>query len=616
MSILGRLGLFFFGAIGTFAWAPFYHPEVLALSLSFLMLQLFRSETVRQGFWNGWFWGWGLFVGSLFWVSESLFVDPSRFLWIWPFSTFGLPAFLALYIGIPSALSVWVRGKDLMRPRAGAFCLTFFITMSVFEGIRGSVLTGFPWNLWAYVWGNMLPIAQSASFIGSYGLGLITLILMGLPVWGFLAFSQSPWRGGLIGLGVGLTGLGSLYFFGHHILHTSPTALDKSCVVRIIQPNFSQKEKENASFFATHLDKLLSLSSMPSSMRSDSGKLLEPTYVIWPESSLPWMLTPATQSTTASLLAIPKKSIVTGCVFRGAKKLWNSLYFVRPRPSKPIRRNILKELLHTDISEFNILREIPELDVSNSSLFKDILPPHTAKNYSKVLYHKVHLLPFGEYVPFQESLRLLFPEKWLRRLTPGTIGFSKGKEHRTIELEGLPSFSPLICYEVVFPGNVTAKNAPRPQWLLNITNDAWFGVTHGPHQHFASAQFRAIEEGLALVRVANTGISGVVDGKGRILNSIGLEQQGILDFYLPQPFEETFFTRHHHLPWIFFLTFLSLLTLLWRCRKNASSCRNHYAFLFCETSYSLKTLPEVLWKWKSVRQEKGSALHEIKANNS
>jgi apolipoprotein N-acyltransferase len=150
------------------------------------------------------------------------------------------------------------------------------------------------------------------------------------------------------------------------------------------------------------------------------------------------------------------------------------------------------------------------------------------------IYDKSHLVPFGEFMP----LRSLIP---FQKLTEGS-DFSSGPGLVTMEIAGVPPFSPLICFEAIFPGHVVARAAPRPDWLVNLTNDSWFGTATGPYQHFATARLRAIEEGLPLVRVADTGISAVVDGVGRVLGTIGLDRRGVLDSALPAPLPPTLFS--------------------------------------------------------------------------
>jgi apolipoprotein N-acyltransferase len=153
----------------------------------------------------------------------------------------------------------------------------------------------------------------------------------------------------------------------------------------------------------------------------------------------------------------------------------------------------------------------------------------------RATFDKFHLVPFGEYVPI----------RWIPgvdRIAPGESDFTPGPGPVTVELPGFPPVSPLICYEVIFPGEVTQPGR-RPQWLLNLTNDAWFGLSTGPHQHFAAARLRAVEEGLPLVRVANTGISGVVDAHGRVLAKLELGAEGVIDAALPNALPATPFAR-------------------------------------------------------------------------
>jgi apolipoprotein N-acyltransferase len=146
-------------------------------------------------------------------------------------------------------------------------------------------------------------------------------------------------------------------------------------------------------------------------------------------------------------------------------------------------------------------------------------------------------VPFGEYVPFH--LRELFD---LSKVTPGSADFSAGPGPATLAVDSLPPFSPLICYEAIFPEEVVAAGR-RPAWLLNVTNDGWFGISSGPHQHFISARFRAVEQGLPLVRAANTGISAVVDPYGRILGMLALGRSGVIDAPLPVALPETIYGR-------------------------------------------------------------------------
>jgi apolipoprotein N-acyltransferase len=174
-------------------------------------------------------------------------------------------------------------------------------------------------------------------------------------------------------------------------------------------------------------------------------------------------------------------------------------------------------------------------------------------------YDKVHLVPFGEYIPFHKELPPL----------TGLIGrgsFEKGDSFTTITLPGLPGFSPLICYEAIFPAEVVGPGT-RPAWLLNVTNDAWFGTSSGPYQHLASARLRSVEEGLPMIRAANTGVSAVIDGYGRILASLEMEREGVIDHVLPPARAETVYARWHDWTLLTLLAILALFVALARPKR-------------------------------------------------
>jgi apolipoprotein N-acyltransferase len=178
------------------------------------------------------------------------------------------------------------------------------------------------------------------------------------------------------------------------------------------------------------------------------------------------------------------------------------------------------------------------------------------------LYDKVHLVPFGEYLPFQDLLESL----GLQQLTKQRGGFLAGDRHRLIAVPGAPMALPLICYEIIFPGEVAPKG-DRPGWIVNVTNDGWFGISTGPYQHFHQARVRAIEEGLPLVRAANTGISAVVDPLGRVINSLALGSEGVIDAPLPRPVEPPVYTRFGDTP-AAILVFVAFMVVIFRRSRS------------------------------------------------
>jgi apolipoprotein N-acyltransferase len=177
----------------------------------------------------------------------------------------------------------------------------------------------------------------------------------------------------------------------------------------------------------------------------------------------------------------------------------------------------------------------------------------------RIFYHKQHLVPFGEYMPGRAWLSKILPSRWLQKVTPGFQDLSFGDISPVCQVEGLPPLIMMICYEAIFPPRRIHQGCTKAQWILNVTNDAWFGMSHGPYQHLASAQFRAIEDGLPLVRVANTGVSAVFDGLGRPLISLGLNQRGVLDTRLPCPLAN--YRSYQNVLQIFLILWLGGLSL-------------------------------------------------------
>jgi apolipoprotein N-acyltransferase len=284
--------------------------------------------------------------------------------------------------------------------------------------------------------------------------------------------------------------------FGAIRLASHATAFVDGVRLRIMQPNLQQDVKFNYSAKQQVLDRYISLSDRATGPQS--AGLRDVTHLIWPESAFPFFLTrePDALAQIAAMLP-PGTVLITGAVRAPAtaetgpiKRAYNSVYAI---------------------------------DHSGSILS---------------VYDKVHLVPFGEYLPFQPLLERL----GLEQLTKVQGGFIAGSRRRTMTVPGAPPLLPLVCYEAIFPDEAVPAGE-RPGWLLNVTNDGWFGISTGPYQHFQQARLLAIAEGLPLVRAANTGISAVVDPLGRIVRSLTLGSEGIIDAGLPQPIAPTLYAR-------------------------------------------------------------------------
>jgi apolipoprotein N-acyltransferase len=273
-------------------------------------------------------------------------------------------------------------------------------------------------------------------------------------------------------------------------------------IVRLVQPNIPQREKWRRDSAEKHLRHLIEMSRRPGFEHLAA--------VVWPETAVPFTVQPDSPILPVLAAAVPPG----GYLLAGAERTtaqwsdgaWNSL-----------------------------------LAIDGSGAIRG----H---------YDKVHLVPLGEYIPFHKQLGFL----------SGLVGrgsFEEGIGHVTLDLPGLPAFAPVICYEAIFPGEIVGPG-PRPRWILNITNDAWFGVSSGPYQHLASARMRTIEEGLPMLRAANTGVSAVIDAYGRVIESLDMEREGVIDHAIPAARSLTPYGRWHDWTLVVLLAVLGLLTAL------------------------------------------------------
>ncbi len=469
------------GAGASLALAPFHFVPILLVSFTLLIWLLDGVRTIagwrglRAAAAIGWWFGFGFFLSGLYWVGFALTVDAESFGHFIPVAVLALPAGLAVFCAIATMLAKpgWSQGP--------ARILLLALCWSGSEWLRGHIFTGFPWNLIGYTWSAdfapLLAVMQSASVIGVYGLGLITVALAALPA--VLADGKLRTRPVLIPLLCGVALLTGMAAYGFARLAQIEPGDVAGVRLRIVQPNIAQAAKwqpeQRAAIFRTLID----LSATPSP--------LPPTHIIWPEAATPFFLL----QSEAALAQMARLVPATGAVITGA-----------PRMGSATRAN--------------------DPSIHNSVLVVD------GDGGVPAYYDKAHLVPFGEYLPFPE----IFAAVGLKKLTVDLGSFASGPGPQTLIAPGLPPFSPLICYEAIFPGGVVDAGN-RPAWLLNVTNDAWFGDTSGPQQHLAQARMRAVEQGLPLVRAANTGISAVIDAYGRSKNQLALNRQGIIDSALP-----------------------------------------------------------------------------------
>ena len=441
------------------------------------------SASPSAAFSAGWWMGFGYFIAGLWWVGSALLVDAGKFAWALPLAVVALPAALAVFpaAGFALARLLWSPGPLRI------FALAFGLGMA--EWARGLLFTGFPWNDLGMALGVNLALAQTASLVGLHGLTFLTIAIFAAPA---TLWRVSESRLNLTPTIVAALALVLMAAFGGLRLMSPPSATMPGVKLRLIQPNIAQND---ASFGPEKKQAILrryfDLSERATS--PDRSGVRDVTHLIWPESAFPFILSrdPQALSEIVDFLG-SGATLITGAA--------------RREDGSPPRY-------------FNSIEIIGRGGLSAQH------------------YDKQHLVPFGEYMP----LASLLDRTHITQLVDIPGGFEPGSGPRILHVPGLPDAMPLVCYEAIFPiefGGLMS-GADRPTWLLNVTDDAWFGLTPGPYQHFAQARLRAIELGVPLVRDANSGISAVLDGFGREIALAPLGAEGVLDAELPEALAPT-----------------------------------------------------------------------------
>ncbi|MBL8628115.1 MAG: apolipoprotein N-acyltransferase [Rhodospirillaceae bacterium] len=501
------------GAASTLAMPPWHVVPLLWVTVPLLLWMLDSCKTARSAMVIGWSFGFGHFAVGLNWIANAFYVDADTH------GAFAIPA----VAGLCAIFGVYIAVVTLIvhrLPRAPRYVRAFGFAlawMSV-EWVRGWLFTGFPWNPMGSVWAAWPEMIQITTLFGTLGLGLFTLIAAAAV---FVFTAPATTKHERI-FGLAPTALLIVFgLYGAVRLYDRDVPMVPDVNLRLVQPNIAQADKWRPGLREQHFMDHVRLSA--------STGVEGVTHVIWGEAAVAFALDrdEVRRAIAVSMLS-PGATLITGVPrvatgANGIEEIFNSMLVVR----------------------------------SDASV--------------AALYDKTHLVPFGEYLP----LRGLIP---FRKLTEGTMDFSAGHGRTTLSIDNAPPFSPLICYEAIFSGEVTGPptaDGQRPQWLLNITNDSWFGDTSGPRQHLAEAQLRAVEEGLPLIRVANTGISAVIDPYGRVLGRIALNTRGTLDSPLPQAAEgRTLFSRTGQ--WGPIVLILLGIVFLWEAERRRRAAAQHF----------------------------------------
>jgi len=487
LSLLAGLG-------AALAFPPFgFLPGLLGYGLMMALADAADADKpLKSAFWRGWLAGTLYFLIATWWVAEAFMVDAANQGWMAPFAVGLLAAGLGLFWGGAAALYRWLRPSGLLRPLvfAGAFCLL--------EWLRGHILTGFPWDLAGESWKAGSAPSQAAALVGAYGLSWITVALAATPA--LIVETDVRRTQAALGLGV-VAALAALYGLGELRLSGARPPAAHAPMVRVVQADVNQESKYDPAMFRSIVSRYVALTNRPAARAPD--------IVVWPEGSVP-EASDLDYVTDGDLV----HDAVAG-VLKPGQTLLTGAYRVAGTTQSPIYYNTLLAL-----------RAAPG-GVALTGV-----------------YDKFRLVPFGEYLPLQGILGPI----GFQKLVHVGDGFSPGPRPGVIRPPGVPIVQPLICYESLYPGFTregAARSGTRAAWIANVSNDAWFGRTYGPVQHLNLASYRAIEEGLPLVRATPTGVSAVIDAYGRIRPGAMLGQgvAGVIDAPLPPALRPTLFSR-------------------------------------------------------------------------
>ncbi|MAI06167.1 MAG: apolipoprotein N-acyltransferase [Alphaproteobacteria bacterium TMED87] len=508
-----------FGSLTVLSMQPWGIFPIIWLTIPSFLILLDCSKNYKNSFLTAWFFGLGYFGLSFFWITNAFYVDEKMYGIIAIPAVLILSAGFAIYIGIIGLLlhsyqtEISKKTNTKSNPENKLIALWYKLILfaslwAIIEWFRGWLFTGFPWNPIGNIWANISYPSQSVSIFGIYGLSLVTVLSASSPSF-FINGDKAKSRYKFIFIIICNLPLILLSSWGIFRVHNADLTYVDNINLRLVQPNITQKEKWVPKLRRKHIEKLV----MMSNHEADGI-----THVIWPEAAVTYALNRNKPLLEYILLSFPNDTkLITGS------------------PRTEINRN---------------------LNTSYNSLY-------VISNFGvEAVYDKVHLVPFGEYTPsfvnFFGFNKLIY--------TAGQ-GFKHGKDRLPISLGNLPSFMPIICYEIIFSGNLY-ETKHNPEWLLNITNDAWFGKSSGPYQHFANVRMRSIEHGLPAIRVANSGITAVIDGYGRVINKIDINKTGTIDTGLPQKLAPTLFNYFRHSLFFALSIILILATLRFVKYKN------------------------------------------------
>jgi len=480
------------GAFSVLGHAPFHLWPLTILCFALLMLRLDRAHSqdrpLRNGFWAAFAFAFGYFLAGLYWVGSAFIARGPEFIPYMPFAILAMAAGLALFWGAGGLVYVRLSRAGVSSMwRAGIFVCVFFIV----EFLRGHVLSGFPWNLPGYIFAAGKPISQTASIVGIYGLTVLVFSLSACLA--LLIERREQW----LPMAVCSTVLIACFSYGALRLGSAEIQYVDGVKLRIVHANIPQRDKFDPAKYVSTANTYLQLS------RSEGFD--DVTHIIWPEGAIPGLML-EDQGLMAAIDSMFRSRSGTPPVF--------------------ITQTLRAEakLISNKLAYYNAAAAVT---------FRDGQVPEISP-----FYDKQKLVPFGEFIPGGDLLESI----GLQSLSTALESMTPGKSGDVPTLPGLPPVSIQICYEIIFPG-FTSRSQPQngqlPNWILNLSNDSWYGNSTGPRQHINQARYRAIEQGLPVVRATSGGVSGVIDPFGRQISQLGPGEQGVVDARLPRPISRT-----------------------------------------------------------------------------
>ena len=469
---------FIIGSLTVFSFQPFNFTLinffVLPIFFYFIVYIKKKSKSVYRKkpyklnlFLFGLSFGFGFYLSGIHWISHSLTFD-ENFKILIPFALILIPLFLSLFF----SLVTYFIGPLLSYDLRSIFILAGALAFSDF--LRAKILTGFPWNLWAYSFSSYTEIIQILDVSGLYLFNLISISVFMLPSIIFVNIKLVKKLLLLSLLGFFVFGL---YIYGNHTLNQNKTIIKsqkEKFYIKVVSPNFKLEYGISLDQIKKRIQDLIKYSDI-----QDKKK----TLIIWPE------------------------GVFSGYSYNDLKQFENLF-------SSHFNKNHL------------ILFGINMPGKDKEGFYNSLI---VVNNNFEIIkeYKKQKLVPFGEFLPFEKILKNF----GLKKITEGHISFLKGDKQENLKIDNL-NILPLICYEVIFT-KLVQKSNDNTNLIINISEDGWFGNSLGPHQHFAKAIYRAIESNSFLIRSANKGISAIIDNKGNVVKRIDFNEVGNIELEVP-----------------------------------------------------------------------------------